>query len=88
LFLAVLSLSPLDRNAGVWAEVQAGRNLVCGRKYDGSRVRPESNNLIEKIVSATTVKSRKRDSFSPFFWHCPFGVMITCELWRRRRKIC
>jgi hypothetical protein len=67
LFLTVFSLLPLDRNVGLWAAMQAGQNLVCGRRCDGSRVRPESNNSIEKMVSATTVKSQKRDSFAPSF---------------------
>ncbi len=35
-----------------------GQNSVCERRYDESRVFPEHNDLIEKMVSEQTVKQR------------------------------
>lgn len=51
--------SPLDCNVGGRAEAEAGQNLVCGRRWDGSWICHENNYLIEKMVSVTTAKSRR-----------------------------
>ena len=51
------------------------------------RQRWQRVNLIEKMVSVRTVKSQRRDEFSPLFLRCPFGVIIACKRRRRQGRI-
>ena len=55
-FLTVIFELMLGFNKCKRAVVTAGQNSVCERRYDESRVRPERNDLIEKMVSEQTVK--------------------------------
>ena len=62
--------SPLGLNTHKGDAAAAGQNLVCGRKYNQSRVRPEHNDLIEKMVSKQTENLRICYGFSPLFLNC------------------
>jgi hypothetical protein len=54
-FLTVLFASLLVFNKLERAAAAVGRNSVCELRYHGPRVGPEGCNLIEKMVSVTTV---------------------------------
>jgi hypothetical protein len=50
---------PLCFNKREKATVAAGQKYVCELRYQGSRDGPKYNDLIEKMVSATTVKLQR-----------------------------
>ena len=75
-----------NRNAPFWftqsssGSGKARQNLVYERRYDGLRVHPKKNNLIEKMVSGTTVNLWICDNFSPFVLCCCSVINILMQV--------
>jgi hypothetical protein len=63
----------------------AEQKTVCGLQYPRSRVSIKSSELIEKMVSKTTVTSSKLGVFSLFFLLCRSAVMNVSR-WQQQRS--
>ena len=84
-FSPLFFVLPLCCNERERVAATAEQKTVCGLQYPRSRVSIKSSELIEKMVSKTTVTSSKLGVFSLFFLLCRSAVM-NASRWQQQRS--